>query len=115
MGFKIEKEMMDDIAILHASGELVGGPPTSVIFRSEIQKLFEKNITKVVFDFKKVKRINSTGLGLLISGHDLITKGGGDLKLARLSESTKGLIVMTKLDSYFDTFATLEGAVGNFH
>jgi anti-sigma B factor antagonist len=115
MGFKIKKEMMGDIAILHASGELVGGPPTSAVFRSEVQKLFEKNITKVIFDLKKVKRIDSTGLGLLISGHDVITKSGGDLKLARLSESTKCLMVMTKLDSFFDTFATVEGAAGNFN
>ena len=115
MGFKIEKEMMGDVAVLYASGELVGGPPASVVFRSEIQKLFENNITKVVFDFKKVKRLNSSGLGLLIRGHDVITKSGGDLRLTRLSKSTKGLIAITNLDSLFDTFATLEEAVGNLN
>ncbi len=115
MRFKIQKEMKGDVAILHVNGSLVGGPPVSEIFPMEINNLINSKIKKVVIDLDNVKRMNSTGLGILIKGFISVRDNGGDLRLARLKESAKDVMVITKLDSVFKTFHTLEGAVRNFH
>lgn len=114
MGFRIHKEMRGDIAILHMHGALAGGPPASVVLPEAIRDLVESKIRHVVIDMEKVNRINSTGLGILIRGLDVINHNGGNLRLARLNTTAEDVMVMTKLDSVFNSYRTLEGAVRNF-
>ncbi len=111
---KIKKEMRGDIAILHIKGDLLGGPPASEDLPAEIKKIIEDGISKVVVDIENVKYMNSTGLGLLIRGYTSIKSKGGDLKLSGLNDSIRGVMVMTKLETVFDIYKTLEGAVRNF-
>jgi len=112
--FRVYRELRSDVLILHLSGAFVGGPPASTVFPAEIKNLVEARIKRVVVDMEKVSRFNSTGLGLLIRGISMVRDYGGDLRIARLNASAKGVMVMTKLDSILKTYQTLEGAVRNF-
>lgn len=111
---KFKTEMRGDIAVVKVSGDLLGGPPTSEVFPAEIKRLIEVGTYKVVVDLEEVKRMNSTGLGILIRGYTSLKSNGGDLKLVCMNETIKGILVMTKLESVFDTYRTVEGAVRNF-
>ena len=111
---KIKKEMRGDIAILRVSGDILGGPPASDLLPNEIKKIIEEGTRKVVVDIENVKHMNSTGLGLLIRGYTSLKNQDGELKLSGLNDSIRGILVMTKLESVFDTYKTLEGAVRNF-
>ena len=111
---KFKTEMRGDIAIMHIHGDLLGGPKTSEVLPSEMKRLIEEGITKVIVDLEGVKRINSTGLGILIRGYTSLKSKEGDLKLVCMNETIKGILVMTKLESVFDTYRTIEGAVRNF-
>ncbi len=111
---KFKTEMRGDIAIINVSGELLGGPPTSEVLPEETKKQIEEGITKIVVNLEGVKRMNSTGLGVLIRCYTSLKASGGELKLVCLNETIQGILVMTKLDSIFDTYRTLEGAVRNF-
>ena len=111
---KIQKEMRGDIAILRISGDILGGPPASDVLPSEIKTIIDEGTAKVVVDLENVKHMNSTGLGLLIRGYTSLKNNGGELKLSGVNEPIRGVLVMTKLESIFDTYKTLEGAVRNF-
>lgn len=58
--------------------------------------------------------INSTGLSFLIS---LLTRArttGGDVVLCSISESTRKLLILTKLNKTFSVYDDLEAALGHF-
>ncbi len=111
---KIRERLVDNVAILELSGKLLGGSAGSEEFRVAIKSLLEKGINKVVVDVSEVKRMNSTGLGVLISVLTSLRGNEGDLKLAAINEVMEGILVMTKLDTIFETYETAEGAAQSF-
>lgn len=111
---KIKQRMIDDVAVISLSGKLLGGPPGSQEFRDVIYKLLDQGINKVVVDLSDVQRMNSSGLGILISALTSLRNRGGDLKLAAVNEFMEGILVMTKLNSIFEIYKTAEGAAQSF-
>ncbi|MFQ5823777.1 MAG: STAS domain-containing protein [bacterium] len=111
---KIKQRMIGDVAILSLSGKLLGGPPDSDEFKNTIYKLIDQGITKVVADLSDVKRMNSSGLGILISGLTSLRNRNGNLKLAAVNDTMEGILIMTKLNTIFDNFQTAEGAAQSF-
>lgn len=111
---KLRERMVGDVAILELSGKLLGGPPLSQDFRDKIYELLDKGITKVVVDLADVTRMNSTGLGVLISALTSLKNKDGNLKLSAVNETMEGILVMTKLNTIFETYQTAEGAAQSF-
>ena len=111
---KVESRLIDDVAVISLSGRLMGGPDTSDDVKSEIYKYLDKGIKKVVIDLEAVSRMNSSGLGILISALTSVRSKGGELRLAALNENMEGILVMTKLNTIFDIHETAEGAAKSF-
>jgi anti-sigma B factor antagonist len=111
---KIKKRMVDEVAILSLSGKLLGGPPDSQELKDQVYQLLDEGTKKIVIDLEGVKRMNSSGLGILISTLTSVRNRGGDLKLAAVNETMEGILVMTKLNTIFDLYKTAEGAAQTF-
>ncbi|KAA3663428.1 MAG: anti-sigma factor antagonist [Calditrichaeota bacterium] len=111
---KLKTEMMGDVAIVKLDGKLMGGPPASDTIRNEVYNLLNQDTKNIVFDLQNVTRMNSSGLGILISNLSSIKSKGGDLKLAALNENMKGIMVMTKLNTIFEIATSAEEAVQGF-
>ena len=58
--------------------------------------------------------MNSSGLGMLISGFTTMKNGEGHLKLARATEKINSLLVITKLITIFENFDTVDEAVESY-
>ncbi|MFQ5648820.1 MAG: STAS domain-containing protein [bacterium] len=111
---KIKERMFNDVAILELSGKLLGGTPDSQELKDMIYALINQGTTRVVVDLSEVKRMNSSGLGILISALTSLRNKNGDLKLAAIDELMEGILVMTKLNTIFETYETAEGAAKSF-
>jgi anti-sigma B factor antagonist len=111
---KIKKRMANDVAILDLSGKLLGGPPDSQELKDQIYQLLDEGVKKFVVNLEDVKRMNSSGLGILISVLTSVRNRGGELRLAAINETMEGVLVMTKLNTIFETFKTAEGAAQSF-
>jgi anti-sigma B factor antagonist len=61
-----------------------------------------------------VEWMNSTGLGILISGLTTLRNNGGELKLACVTDKIQSLLTITKLITVFENFDTIEDAVKSF-
>lgn len=73
-----------------------------------LTELINEGKSNLVVNLNQVQFLNSTGLRFLIS---LLTKtrnSGGDTVLIHVSEQVKKLLVMTKLQSIFPIFDSLE-------
>ena len=110
----IKERRVGDVAILDLSGKLMGGPENSQLFRDHIYQLLDDGIRKIVVNLAEVKRMNSSGLGILISALTSLTNKDGALKLAGINETMEGILVMTKLNTIFETYDTAEGAAQSF-
>ncbi|MGH8004856.1 MAG: STAS domain-containing protein, partial [Limisphaerales bacterium] len=67
-----------------------------------------------VIDLSDVDWMNSTGLGILISGLTTMRGSGGELKLARVTDKIQSLLVITKLVTVFESHDSVEAAIGSF-
>ena len=106
----IKEEMHGRVAVVALVGSLLGEPDTTAL-RETVYRLAEHAGASVVLDLGRLKAINSTGLGALVVALTSIRKRGGSLRLARLTDKTHALMVMTHLIKVFRVYDTVERAV----
>ena len=111
MSFKV-KESYNSV-VIELKGKLVGGPLSSEIGKT-LHDLLDKGKKNVVMDLGDLSFVNSSGLGILISGLATMKNGGGDLKLANISNKIEGLLSITKLNKIFEQYITVEDAVKSY-
>ena len=102
-----------DVTVLDLWGRITIGE-TSEALRGEITRLSEGGRKKILLHLGGVDRIDSSGLGNLVACCASVRRGGGDLKLVRLSGRLHDLMVMTKLLTVFDIYDDEERALVNF-
>ncbi|MDX9758668.1 MAG: STAS domain-containing protein [Bacteroidota bacterium] len=108
------KETIDgDVVVLALKGNLMGDPETTE-FRDKIKSLVRDGFLKIVLDVSKVKWINSSGLGALISALATVNNAGGDLRIANVTEKINSLFMITQLIKVFKSFETIERAIASF-
>ncbi len=110
---QIKEQIEGDVVVLSLRGNLMGEPETSE-FRDKIKDLVRDGFLKIVLDVSKIKWLNSSGLGALISALATVNNGGGDMRLANVTEKIKSLFMITQLIKVFKTFDTTERAVASF-
>lgn len=110
---KYSSTQKNDVLVYELKGKIMGGPE-SAAFHEELKKAVESGHKKFVFDLGGVDWMNSSGIGLLISAHTTARNNGGEMKLARATDKITSLLVITKLNSVFETYATVDEALARF-
>jgi len=99
--------------VITLKGNVMGGPDSQE-FQDILHNFLEDNKKNIIVDLGGVKFMNSTGLGMLISGYTSVKNGGGSLKLANATEKINSLLVITKLITIFDNFNSVDEAAESF-
>ena len=108
------KETIDgDVVVLALKGNLMGEPETTE-FRDKIKSLVRDGFLKIVLDVSKIKWVNSSGLGALISALATVNSGGGDMRIANVTEKINSLFMITQLIKVFKSFDTIDRAVASY-
>ncbi|VAX27014.1 Anti-sigma B factor antagonist RsbV [hydrothermal vent metagenome] len=110
---KIKTSEKYDAVVITLKGNVMGGPDTQE-FQDLLHKLLEENKKNIIVDLGGVKFMNSTGLGMLISGYTSVKNGGGTLVLANATEKINSLLVITKLITIFDNYNSVDEAAESF-
>lgn len=101
------------VTVMELNGKLMGGDETKEV-RDEIEKQVKAGNTKFVFDLGNIKWMNSSGLGAIVSCHNVVKEAGGSLKLARVEQKIESLLVVTHLIKVFECHKTVESAINTF-
>lgn len=96
--------------IIKFKGKVMGGPSANDL-KKDITSLIEDGKTNVVADLSKVKFMNSSGLGMLITTLTSLRSAGGDLIICGASDRIESLLIVTKLITVFNHYKTLDEAV----
>ena len=99
--------------VIELKGNVMGGPEAQE-FSDALHKLIDDNKKNVIVDLGETKFMNSSGLGMLISGYTTMKNGGGSMKLANATEKIESLLVITKLISVFEHYTSVEDAVNSY-
>jgi len=110
---KLNHREENGVVIIEPKGKIMGGPESTAL-HDLLHDLIEQGKIKVVIDLSKVDWMNSTGLGLLISGLTTLKKAEGELKLANVTDKIKSLLAITKLVTIFKSYDSVDEAINSF-
>ena len=110
---KIKERKRDGVAVLEMSGRLMGGPDAEA-FDEVLKTLIHEGCRNVIVNMEKVRWVNSTGLGILISGYTTLKKSGGELKLLKVSDRIENIFIVSKLYTVFESYQDEDEAIRSF-
>ena len=107
---KVSQKEAYGAVILELNGKLTGGPEAET-FRNMFKSLIDDDKKNIIINLKKVDWINSTGLGILISGYTSVKKAGGDMVLCNVGDRIDSILYVTKLNLLFQSFESVDAAI----
>ncbi|MDZ4723388.1 MAG: STAS domain-containing protein [candidate division Zixibacteria bacterium] len=110
---KLSDREINGVVILEPKGKIMGGPDASLL-HDKLYEYIEKNKKRVIIDFAQVDWMNSTGLGILISGYTTLRNNNGELKLANVTDKIQSLLTITKLVTVFESYDSIDEAIKSF-
>lgn len=82
--------------------------------KSELVRVFEAGNRDLIVDLKEVRFIDSSGLGVLVSGFKNASTRQGTIKLSGLQTQVKSMFELTRLHRVFDIFQTVDDALESY-
>lgn len=111
MDYMISRQ--DNASIITLKGSLLADLQTKDILQN-VTDLIAEGRANFVVDLSELKFINSSGLGMLLTCLTKARKAGGDVVLANVPEQVNNLLVITKLNSIFNTKENVKVALESF-
>ena len=110
---RIVERRIGDVTILQLIGrlELEDG---DTVLRDAINALVAAGRVKLVLDMNEVTRLDSAGIGMLVSKFITARRSGGSLKILRPTVRTDHLMEITKLTTVFEIYDDEDAAVRSF-
>ncbi len=105
--------MEGDVLIIALSGKVIGGPELMEV-KDVFQKAVDQDKNKVLLDLGKVSWMDSSGLGVIVSGHTTLSRAGGALRILNATKKIHELFIITKLITIFETYTDVQEALNSF-
>ncbi|GEM_PF-521624 len=109
----ITQRVTDDLAVVIIDDKLMTDEHIQML-QNAVKELIKEETRNVVIDLSRVKRINSSGLGSLITVYSLIHAAEGTLKIGGINEFVRNVMNITKLNDVFEVFPTQEDAIKSY-
>jgi len=107
------KPVTDVLAIVEIDDKLMTEEHITLLSNA-VRELLDEGYRDIVIDLSRIKRINSSGLGSLISIYTTIRNSEGRLKIGGFNEFVKNVLNITKLLEVFEIYPTQDEAVTAF-
>ena len=105
--------MKGDVLLVALSGKVIGGPELMEV-KDVFQKAVDQDKKKVLLDLGRVNWMDSSGLGVIVSGHTTLSRAGGSLRILNATKKIHELFIITKLITIFDTYTDEQEALNSF-
>jgi len=110
---QVAERDIGDITILQLKGQMVlddGDIP----LRKDIDSLIEHGHVNLVFDMRDISRLDSAGIGTLVSSYLATHRHGGTVKLLHVPPRAGTLLKISHLDDVFEIYDTEDAAMRSF-
>lgn len=110
---EIKTERTEGITVLFLKEDRLDAN-NSEDLKAELHRLFESGTKDLIIDLKEILFIDSSGLGVLVSGYKNASLHHGSLKLSNLQSQVKSMFELTRLHRVFDIFTTADDALQSY-
>lgn len=100
-GLTFRTEADGTTATIYCSGRLMAGDSDAL--RSEVKSLFPR-VQRIVLDLSHLTRMDSMGLGAIVTLYVSAKAAGRELILVNFGERVRQLLIMTNLLSIFEEY-----------
>lgn len=107
---KIKEEIKDGIKVIKLSGKVISGPDLMDL-KTVFQTAVNNEVGNVLLDLGGVTWMDSSGLGVLVSGHTSISRVGNRMAILNATKKIHELFIITKLITIFETFTEEDKAL----
>lgn len=97
---KLTHSLVDNMLFARLQGDLIGSPDSQQLVDVVNQSINDSVILGAI-DLSKVRFINSSGIGVLVSLLTKFRNRGGEMVLISPSEHIRKLLIITKLNAIF--------------
>ena len=108
----IIERTINDVTVLDLEGDLA--LDENARFRKYVSGAIDAGVRKLIVNLARVKYMDSSGLGELISCYTTLQRLNGRVKLLHLNNRLQYLLAITKLDSVFESFDSEPAAFSSF-
>lgn len=112
MDFVTEK--VDDIAIINVNLERATLKEADS-FKKLLLDTIDDGCRKLIINISECEFIDSTFLGVLVSGLKKTVRQSGDLKLIGFKPAVRSMFELTRMYRVFDSYTTVEDAINSFN
>lgn len=103
--------VIKDIMVVRLKGELDHHSAFNV--KNQIESYLDKvSIKKILFDFKDINFMDSSGVGMIIGRYKTVQKRGGKIGVVNLSDRVKKIFEMSGLFNLIPYFSDEKEAFG---
>lgn len=101
-----------NILYITFEGDLLGAGDNLELM-DNINDALNQGVKKAIINMSKVKYMNSSGIGVLITIYTKFKNRTGEAVVCNVAETIMKLLVMTKLDAVIKIYPTENEALGN--
>jgi len=110
MDLSIEhKQIAPATRVVAITGNLLLGPGCLEL-EALVPQLMAAGARNLVFDLSKMTRIDSTGIGRFIDTYGRLRQSGGQMRMAGAEGTVRDAFRLTRLDTVFPFYPTVEEA-----
>ena len=109
---EITADKIGDVAVVLVPVEELDASNAGELKR-DIAPILETN-SQLVIDLSRLRFVDSSGLGAMLSCLRQVSAKGGDLKLCGMSKQVRATFELVRMHRIFDIFSTREEAVRAF-
>jgi anti-sigma B factor antagonist len=103
----------DGVTILEPRGKITIGAG-DIVMRDAVDEALAAGSRKILIDFSKVTRMDSSGMAELVAAYKRISDGGGQIKLLHLPSNIRDVLGITQIARVFDIYEDEDEAVQAF-
>jgi anti-anti-sigma factor len=109
MSFSFDIKIEDSILLISLKGNLMNKEQAQPMV-DDIEHHGIEGVNKIIISLADMEYMNSTGLSVLIKVFTQARSKGGEVIITNIPEKINQLLVITKLNSIFNTEETVEAA-----
>jgi anti-sigma B factor antagonist len=104
-----QKDVLSATSVITLRGKLMLGEAAAQL-ENLVPQLLKNGRKNVVFDLSGVTHIDSTGIGRFIDTYSRLGQAGGQMRLAGAAGAVRDSFRVTRLDTVFKFYPTVEAA-----
>lgn len=103
----------EGVTILEPAGKITIGRG-DIALREAVDRVMSEGSRKLIIDFQKVSRMDSSGMAELVAAFKRMSEAGGEVRLIRLPSNIKDVLTITQIARVFDIFESEDEAIASF-